>query len=88
MVSAFPPVDQWVALVVHVLYVDDCLFACSGSIAVDTLRTEQRNVERAKRISVDPYQRLRRPSRSSQVSRARKTFHVVCAFSWYIIMAP
>ena len=46
VVSAFPSVDQWVALVVHVLHVDDGLFACSGSIAVDTLRTEQRNVEK------------------------------------------
>ena len=59
MVSAFPSV---VALVVHVLHVDDGLFACSGSIAVDTLRTEQRNVDRrAKRISVPvltPCQRL------------------------------
>ena len=70
VVSAFPPVDQWVALVVHVLHVDDCLFACSGSIAVDTLRTEQRNVERAKRISVpvltptndfDPHDRVKSP---------------------------
>ena len=90
VVSAFPPVDQWVALVVHVLHVGDYLFACSGSIAVDTLRTEQRNVEKGEtyfRSCVDPYQRLRRPSRSSEVSRARKTFHVVCAFSWYMIMA-
>ena len=59
VVSAFPSV---VALVVHVLHVDDGLFACSGSIAVDTLRTEQRNVDRrAKRISVPvltPCQRL------------------------------
>ena len=59
VVSAFPSV---VALVVHVLHVDDGLFACSGSIAVDTLRTEQRNVDRrTKRISVPvltPCQRL------------------------------
>ena len=85
VVSALPSV---VALVVHVLHVDDGLFACSGSIAVDTLRTEQRNVEKGEtyfRSCVDPYQRLR-PSRSSEVSRARKTFHVVCAFSWYTIM--
>ena len=87
VVSAFPSV---VALVLHVLHVDDGLFACSGSIAVDTLRTEQRNVEKGEtyvRSLVDPYQRLRRPSRSSEVSRARETFHVVCAFSWYMIMA-
>ena len=59
VVSALPSV---VALVVHVLHVDDGLFACSGSIAVDTLRTEQRNVDRrTKRISVPvltPCQRL------------------------------
>ena len=51
-----------VALVVHVLHVDDGLFACSGSIAVGTLRTEPRNVDRrTKRISVPvltPCQRL------------------------------
>ena len=76
VVSALPSV---VALVVHVLHVDDGLFACSGSIAVDTLRTEQRNVDRrAKRISV--------ATRSSEV-RVRKIFHVVCAFSWYMIMS-
>ena len=87
VVSAFPSV---VALVVHVLHVDDGLFACSGSIAVDTLRTEQRNVDRSKtyfRSSVEALPTYFRPSRSSEVSRVRKICHVVCAFSWYMIMS-
>ena len=87
VVSALPSV---VALVVHVLHVDDGLFACSGSIAVDTLRTEQRNVDRSEtyfRSSVDALPTYFRPSRSSEVSRVRKICHVVCAFSWYMIMS-
>ena len=90
VVSAFPPVDQWVSLVVHVSHVDDGLFACSGSIAVDTLRTEQRNVDRSEtyfRSSVEALPTYFRPSRSSEVSRVRKICHVVCAFSWYMIIA-
>ena len=84
MVSAFPPVDQWVALVVHVLHVDDCLFACSGSIAVDTLRTEQRNVDRrAKRISVavlTPCQRISVPQDQMKSPESAKSFMLYVPF--------
>ena len=81
VVSAFPSV---VALVVHVLHVDDGLFACSGSIAVDTLRTEQRNVDRrAKRISVPvltPYQRISVPQDQVKSPESAKSFVLYVPF--------
>ena len=81
VVSAFPSV---VALVVHVLHVDDGLFACSGSIAVDTLRTEQRNVDRrAKRISVPvltPCQRIPVPQDQMKSPESAKSFMLYVPF--------
>ena len=80
-VSAFPSA---VALVVHVLHVDDGLFACSGSIAVDTLRTEQRNVDRrAKRISVPvltPCQRISVPQDQVKSPESAKSFMLYVPF--------
>ena len=80
-VSAFPSV---VALVVHVLHVDDGLFACSGSIAVDTLRTEQRNVDRReKRISVPvltPCQRISVPQDQVKSPESAKSFMLYVPF--------
>ena len=73
-----------VALVVHVLHVDDGLFACSGSIAVDTLRTEQRNVDRrAKRISVPvltPCQRISVPQDQVKSPESAKSFMLYVPF--------
>ena len=73
-----------VALVVHVLHVDDGLFACSGSIAVDTLRTEQRNVDRrAKRISVPvltPCQRISVPQDQMKSPESAKSFMLYVPF--------
>jgi len=84
LVSAFPSVYQRVALVVHVLHVDDGLFACSGSIAVDTLRTEQRNVDRrAKRISVPvltPCQRISVPQDQVKSPESAKSFMLYVPF--------
>ena len=84
VVSALPSV---VALVVHVLHVDDGLFACSGSIAVDTLRTEQRNVDRrAKRISVPvltPCQRISVPQDQVKSPRVRNLSCCMCLFVVY-----
>ena len=81
VVSALPSV---VALVVHVLHVDDGLFACSGSIAVDTLRTEQRNVDRrAKRISVavlTPCQRISVPQDQMKSPESAKSFMLYVPF--------
>ena len=81
VVSAFPSV---VALVVHVLHVDDGLFACSGSIAIDTLRTEQRNVDRrAKRISVPvltPCQRISVPQDQMKSPESAKSFMLYVPF--------
>ena len=81
VVSALPSV---VALVVHVLHVDDGLFACSGSIAVDTLRTEQRNVDRrAKRISVPvltPCQRISVPQDQMKSPESAKSFMLYVPF--------
>ena len=81
VVSALPSV---VALVVHVLHVDDGLFACSGSIAVDTLRTEQRNVDRrAKRLSVavlTPCQRVSVPQHQVKSHESAKSFMLYVPF--------
>ena len=94
VVSASPSAAPWmctwysfpsvVALVVHVLHVDDGLFACSGSIAVDTLRTEQRNVDRrAKRISVPvltPCQRISVPQDQVKSPESAKSFMLYVPF--------
>ena len=78
VVSAFPSV---VALVVHVLHVDDGLFAC---IAVDMLRTQQRNVDRrAKRISVPvltPCQRISVPQDQVKSPESAKSFVLYVPF--------
>ena len=80
----FSVVASVVALVVHVLHVDDGLFACSGSIAVDTLRTEQRNVDRrAKRISVPvltPCQRISVPQNQMKSPESAKSFMLYVPF--------
>ena len=81
VVSAFPSV---VALVVHVLHVDDGLFACSGSIAVGTLRTEPRNVDRrAKHVSVPvltPCQRISVPQDKMKSPESAKSFMLYVPF--------
>ena len=81
VVSALPSV---VALVVHVLHVDDGLFACSGSIAVGSLRTEQRNVDRrAKRISVPvltPCQCISVPQDQMKSPESAKSFMLYVPF--------
>ena len=71
-------------IIIDVLQVDDGLFACSGSIAVGTLRTEQRNVDRGtKRISVPvltPCQRISVPQDQMKSPESAKSFMLYVPF--------